>query len=124
MPDNSPVTGLTQSLADLPISDSGEVHEPESPPVINPAHSLAEDLPISNLPSPATPTVADTDLPSQTPPPSFEPPSNDVLVLERNRRPAFLTRHLLWSLGIVTIAVAISFFMRSVTQTLGIGRHA
>ena len=93
-------------------ADPGEMPAPESPPVPVP------DLPTPSHPSQAshttshtTPNLADTDLP-QTPPLTCQPPSDHVLPPERNPRPVFLTRHVLFSLGVVALAVAIPFLSK------------
>jgi hypothetical protein len=89
---------------EMPASDS------ESPPLAvtsSPTHTLA-DLPIPSHPSLSTLNIADTDLPPT--PSQLEPPSNEILILERHRPTVFLTRRFLCSLGIVAIAVALPFF--------------
>ena len=95
-------------------ADPCEIPASESPPVTGPAHTVI-DLPTSTHPL-FTPKIAET-------PSELKPSSNNSLTSECHRPPVFFTRRILCSLGIVVIAIALPF-LRSVPQTLSIGRRA
>jgi ankyrin repeat protein len=88
-------------------ADPGEISAPESPPVTLSGPSLTHthtDLSTPGHPSPTTPNYAVTD--SQTQSPSRQP-SLDDSPPEQSLHSVFFDRHLIFSLGIVAIAMAI-----------------
>ena len=89
-------------------ADPGEMSAPESPPVApSPIHTHT-GLSNSGHPSLTTPNLAVTDPQAQSP--YSQPPSDDAPP-ECNREPVFFNRRLIFSLGIVAIAVAIPILM-------------
>ena len=89
-------------------ADPGEMSVPESPLVPPSLTHTDTDLFIPVQPSPTTSNFAVTDPQAQSP--SCQPPSDDAPP-ECNRHSVFSKRHLIFSLGIVAIAVAIRILM-------------
>jgi len=96
---------------EMPVSNSERTPDPSPTPFSNP--------PISSHPSHIIPNIADPDPPET--PSQLEPLSEEILTPERHHSTGFFTRRILRSLGIVAIAVALPFLLRSVTQMLAIG---
>ena len=96
-------------------ADHGEMSVSENLPVTpSPAHTHT-DLSTLSHPSLETPNFAVTD--SQTQTPSCQPPSDDAPP-DRNRHPVFFSKHLIFSLVIVAIAVVL---IKVSPQTLAVG---